>query len=93
MLFSRRSEQSEPSRFLELGNSILKASFTVQGLRIFIVWDSISSNYRLATRWSWLADYSCHQKAGAEFEKLKRVVWDERMPASLMKLENSQAPR
>lgn len=62
---------------IELGPRILRASFTRSGVRIFLVQDSASSGYRVATRWTRLAYFKQLQSATDIFEGLKKESCEE----------------
>lgn len=71
----------------------LRSSFTADGQRIFLQYEPQCSRYRLATRWSWLADFDNVRDACDAFEALELMEGDLKRIARLAKAEIARVPR
>lgn len=71
----------------------LRSSVTLQGDRLFLIYDPMRNLYRVATRWSWLTSFSHIDDACDAFETLELVNGDIHQAASLAKAEISRRTR
>jgi len=65
----------------------LRCSFTLQGDRLFLIYDAMRQLYRLATRWCWLTSFAKIEDAGIAFDALELVDGNIHQAARLAKKE------
>ena len=71
----------------------LRSSVTPDGQRVFLVFDEDKSQYRLATRWIWLAGFDSVWDACDAFEALEMMEGDLRASSKKIKTEIARIPR
>jgi len=71
----------------------LRSSFTPDGQRVFLEFDSESKVYRIATRWAWLISLDNIQDACDAFEAIEMMEGDLRQFAKLAKSEINRVQR
>jgi len=71
----------------------LRSSVTPDGQRVFLVFDEDKSQYRLATRWIWLAGFDSVWDACDAFEALEMMEGDLRASSKEIKTEIARIPR
>lgn len=72
---------------------VIRSSFSCEGTRLFLVFDSCTRAYRLATRWQWLAAFDSIWDACDAFEALEMLEGNEKQLAALIKREIKRIPR
>jgi hypothetical protein len=72
---------------------VIRSSFSCDGTRLYLVYDTRSATYRLATRWQWLAAFDSIWDACDAFEALELLTGCERQLAGLIKREIKRVPR
>lgn len=72
---------------------ILRSSYMQDGTKIFLVYDAPKHQFRIGTRWCWLAGFSSVWDGCDAFEALELSVGDQQAVARLIKKEIFRVPR
>lgn len=71
----------------------IRSGVTPDGQRIFLEFDAVQKDYRIATRWTWLVRFSNIWDACDAFEAIELMGGDLRKVAVLAKKEIARVPR
>lgn len=72
---------------------IIRSSFTLSGVRIFLVYDNSRRLFKLATRWYWLCSFDSVWDGCDAFEALELLDGDDRVLGAFIKREIKRVPR
>ncbi|WHS57610.1 MULTISPECIES: hypothetical protein [Pseudomonas] len=72
---------------------IIRSSFTLSGVRIFLVYDNSRCLFKLATRWYWLSSFDSVWDGCDAFEALELLDGDDRVLGAFIKREIKRVPR
>ena len=71
----------------------LRSSFTVDGQRLFLIYDESKKLYRVATRWAWLVSFDNVRDACDAFDSIEFMEGDLRKAAKIVKNEMVRTSR
>lgn len=76
-----------------MNTEILRSSFSLDGIRIFLIYDRKRTAFRLATRYRWLATFVNVFDACDAFEALELIEGDEVAASKHLVREIARVPR
>lgn len=77
----------------ETHNDILRSSYAQDGSKIILMFDAVKSQYRIATRWTWVVGFESIWDACDAFEALELLDDGPQGLGRLLKAEIKRMPR